>query len=107
MLKNHKDSEAAAKYNSPNIESFEAMEGEMAYVKGAAAVKAKSDWWLDNHEVHSVKVEGPYPNGNIFVVKFEMDVTYKPANQRIQMSEVGIYTIENGKIVSERFCYLM
>jgi limonene-1,2-epoxide hydrolase len=107
MLKANKHIEAAAKYNSVDIESFEAMSGPMAHIKGAEAVKAKGEWWVNNHEIHSVEVEGPFANDNIFVVRFKMDVTSKMDNKRMQMDEVGIYTIENGKIVSERFCYLM
>ncbi len=97
---------AAAKYNSDSIASLEAMDGPMAACRGKEAVKAKGDWWQANHEVHGAKVEGPYVNGDQFVVRFTMDVTPKATGQRVTMDEVGIYTVENGKIVEERFCYL-
>lgn len=106
MLKEGKHIEAAAKYNAPEIESFEAMEGAMAYVKGTAALKAKSDWWYNNHEIHSSIAHGPFVNSNIFIVNFDLEVTSKLDGKRHKMSEAGIYTIENGKIISERFCYL-
>jgi ketosteroid isomerase-like protein len=35
-----------------------------------------------------------------------MDVTAKETGHRMTMDEVGIYTVKNGKIVEERFCYL-
>jgi ketosteroid isomerase-like protein len=40
------------------------------------------------------------------VVRFTMDVTPKATGQRMSMDEVGIYTVKNGKIIEERFCYL-
>ena len=106
MLKKYDDAGAAAKYNADTIVSLEAMDGPMAVVKGKADVKKKSEWWVANHEVHSAKAEGPYVNGDQFVVRFQYDVTPKESGKRMQMDEVGIYKVANGKIVEERFCYL-
>jgi hypothetical protein len=36
-----------------------------------------------------------------------MDVTPKASGERVQMREVGLYTIAGGKIVQEEFLYLM
>ncbi|MFM9976053.1 MAG: SnoaL-like domain-containing protein [Beijerinckiaceae bacterium] len=105
MLKTGQHEEAAAKFNAPDIISLEAMEGAMARVQGTAAVKAKSDWWYGAHEVHSTSAEGPYVNGDQFSVVFNMDVTAKETGQRIQMQEVGLYTVKDGKIVEEKFMY--
>jgi hypothetical protein len=96
---------AAKKFNAKSIVSIEAMAGPMARVEGAAAVKKKSEWWYANHTVHSVSTEGPYVNGNQFAVRFAMDVTAKETGQRMQMQEVGLYTVEKGKVVEERFYY--
>jgi hypothetical protein len=97
--------EAAAKFNAPGIVSLEAMEGPMARVEGAAAVQAKSDWWYGAHEVHSVTAEGPYVNGDTFAVRFAMDITAKETGVRHKGSEVGLYTVKDGKIVKEQFFY--
>ncbi|MGO9683147.1 MAG: SnoaL-like domain-containing protein [Beijerinckiaceae bacterium] len=35
-----------------------------------------------------------------------MDVTPKATGKRVKMDEVGVYSVKNGKIVAERFCYL-
>ena len=51
---------------------------------------------------HNVKVEGPYVHGDQFVVRFKMEVTPK-GKQRMNLDEVGLYTVQNGKIVEERF----
>lgn len=72
---------------------------------GVAAIRAKGEWWVNNHEVHSGDVFGPYPNGDRFMVRFVFDVTNKPANRRMTMDEIGLFTVENGKIVREEFFY--
>ena len=64
--------------------------------------------WNENHQVHSAKVEGPFPHNDRFAVKFNYDVTAKDGPQkgkRFQMEEIGIYTVKNGKIVREEFFY--
>lgn len=96
--------EAGKRFWSDEVVSREPMAGEMAELKGRAAVEAKGAWWYANNEVHGVKVEGPYVHGNQFVVRFTMDVTPK-GQARLTMDEVGVYTLQNGKIVEERFFY--
>ncbi len=105
LLKAGAHEEAARRFNAPDIVSTEAMEGPMARVQGAAAVKAKSDWWYGAHEVHSTATEGPYVNGDQFAVRFAIDVTQKETGQRIQMQEIGLYTMRDGKVVEEKFFY--
>lgn len=93
------------KYWADDVLSVEAMPGDMAEIRGKDAVKGKGDWWAANHEVHSSVVEGPYVNGDQFVVRFNMDLTRKQSGERVQMDEVGLYTVKDGKIVEERFFY--
>lgn len=104
LLQGNQHEAAAEKYNAEEIVSYEAMEGPMAVCKGKAAVKQKSDWWYANHEVHKVTTEGPFVNGDEFALYFSLDVTPK-GGQRIAMEEIGVYSVKNGKIVSERFFY--
>lgn len=104
LCKEGKFDEAGATYWSDSVVSLEPMEGEGAVAKGRAAVEAKGAWWYANHEIHSVKVEGPYVHGDQFVVRFTMDVTPK-GQARLQMDEVGVYSLKDGKIVEERFFY--
>lgn len=107
MLKQHDHGGAAAKYNSEDIVSYEAMDGPMSVARGKAAVKQKADWWEANHEVHGGTTEGPFMNGDQFAVIFELDVTSKQDGRRMQMKEVGLYTMKDGKIIEERFFYTM
>ena len=101
--------EAAEKLYSPDILSIEAgaPPGMSRESKGMAAVKAKGDWWVANHDLHSVTVEGPLVAGSHFAVTFKMDVTFKPEAKRFTMEEVAIYKVVDGKIVYEEFFYSM
>ncbi len=92
---------------SPDVVSVEAaaMPGSPAEVRGVKAVADKGKQWMENHEVHSATVEGPWPHGDRFIVRFSYDVTNKPSGRRFQMDEAALFTIDNGKIVREEFFY--
>jgi len=94
-----------AKYWDEDVISFEAMDGPMAVTDGREAVEGKSDWWNAAHDVHSVEAHGPFVNGDQFAVRFVMDVTNKESGERITMDEVALYTVDDGRIVEERFFY--
>ena len=81
--------------------------GQSRESKGIEAVKAKGEWWVANHDVHSSTVEGPVIAGPYFSVAFKMDVTFKPEKKRFQMEEIAVYKVANGKIVYEEFFYNM
>jgi ketosteroid isomerase-like protein len=87
-----------------SVEAF-APPGQDPVATGLQAIRAKGEWWVNNHEVHKGEVSGPYPNGNRFAVLFNFDITNKPSGKRMQMDEVGLFTVENGKIVREEFFY--
>ena len=95
---------AGQKHWSPDIVSVEA-QGPDPEVRGLAAVHAKGEWWYANHEIHSVEAAGPFVNGDQFIVRFKMDLTFKPSGERSQMEEDALYTVADGKIVEERFFY--
>ena len=54
-------------------------------------------------EVHSFTAKGPFVAHDRFVVQYDADVTEKNSKKRFQLSEVGVYTMKNGKIVREEF----
>src|SRR5258708_3956768 len=101
--------EAMKTLYSDDIVSMEAgaPPGESREAKGIAAVKAKGEWWVANHEVHSAIVEGPLVAGAHFAVTFKLDVTFKPQSKRFTMEEVAVYKVAGGKIVYEEFFYTM
>lgn len=94
---------------SKDAESVEAgaPPGAERSAKGLEAIMAKGKAWGEAHEVHSMDISGPYPNDNRFAVRFVFDVTNKPSKRRMNMDEIGLFTVENGKIVKEEFFYSM
>ncbi len=108
LCKDGKFEEAGSRFWADAVVSLEPMEGPMARSEGRKAVEAKGEWWYANHEIHAVSAEGPYVHGDQFAVRFSMDVTPKVgegAGQRMQMTEVGLYTVKDGKVVEERFFF--
>ena len=80
-----------------------ASEGESVEKRGIDQVRGKIDWWLNAMEVHSFTAKGPFVAHDRFVVQYEADVSEKDSKKRFQLSEVGVYTVKNGKIVREEF----
>ncbi|HWY50508.1 MAG TPA: nuclear transport factor 2 family protein [Chthoniobacterales bacterium] len=78
-------------------------DGSSPETSGIKGVRGKVDWWLENMEVHSFKANGPFVAHDRFVVQYDADVTDKNSKRRFQLSEVGVYTVKNGKIVREEF----
>jgi ketosteroid isomerase-like protein len=112
LCRQHKNIEAMETLYAPNIVSIEPYGSpEMpARQEGIDAIRAKTKWWYDNHEVHSGTAEGPWPHGDRFIVRFKYEVTAKTGpmkGQRMQIDEAALYTFAGGKIVQEEFFYSM
>ncbi len=75
--------------------------------EGKTTILERNDWWEGCHEVHGLELKGPYPHGNgSFAVWMQLDVTAKEgpmANQRMQMGEVCVYAVKDGKISQVEF----
>jgi hypothetical protein len=80
-----------------------AIENMPAEMRGIDQVRGKTEWWEKNFEVHSATVSGPFVARDTFVVQFDVDVTERASNERMQMSEVGIYTVKDSKVAREEF----
>ena len=107
LCKNHQNHIALETLFSPEAVSVEAMSmpDMPAEVRGLEAIMQKGKTWMENHEIHSAAMEGPWPNGDRFIVRFSYDITNKPSGRRMQMDETALFTVENGRIVREEFFY--
>jgi len=97
--------EAVESLYAKDIVSVEARADEegSSETRGIDGVRGKVDWWINSMETHSVKVHGPFVAHDRFVVQYDVDVTDKSSKNRMQISEVGVYTVKDGKIVREEF----
>jgi predicted ester cyclase len=71
--------------------------------KGLAAIVAKGKQFETMVEaMHHLAVSDPLVAGHSFACTMSMDVTMK-GQPRMQMTELCVYEVKDGKIVSERF----
>lgn len=75
--------------------------------EGKEALLKMNEWWEGAHEVHGGETKGPYPHGNgSFATWMSIDCTAKEgpmAGQRMQMEEVCLYAVKDGKISQVEF----
>ena len=71
--------------------------------RGVAALRKKIESWTSGMEVHEFRVGEPFVAHDRFVLRYDADVSDKESGKRFQMSEVGVYTVKDGKIVREEF----
>jgi hypothetical protein len=88
--------------NIVSVEAYSAASGSPE-TSGKEGVRGKIDWWVSAMEIHSFTANGPFVAHDRFVVQYDADVTEKSSKERRQISEVGVYTVKNGKIVREEF----
>ena len=107
LCRDGKNMDAIDKLYSPEIVSIESMGNETmpAEMTGIDAIRQKNKWWVDNNEVHSAEVNGPFVGEREFAVHYNYETTFKPTGQRMKMTEMALYTVEGGKIVKEHFFY--
>jgi len=88
--------------NVVSVEAYSAGGGSPE-TRGKEGVRGKIDWWVNEMEVHKFEASEPFVGHDRFVVQYDAEVSEKKSKQRRQMSEVGVYTVKNGKIVREEF----
>lgn len=71
--------------------------------KGLDAILEKGKKWTEMvEESHGIKISNPLIGTNSFAVTMIMDVTMK-GQGRMSMTELCVYNVKDGKIVSEQF----
>jgi hypothetical protein len=98
-----KDHEAVDRFYDEKIVSIEGQgSDEMpARIEGLEAVRGKSAWWYDNHEVHSTAAEGPFVGhrDDRFAVVFgraQPDARGRPLHRRRRQDRAGGVPVPDG-----------
>lgn len=81
--------------------------GKSTEAVGLPAIHAKGKEWAANHEIRASRVDGPWPNGDRFIVRFGYELTHRPTGKAMSMEEAGLFTVKDGKISREEFFYAM
>ncbi|AXT59973.1 nuclear transport factor 2 family protein [Aquimarina sp. AD10] len=71
-----------------------------------AVIKKSEDWYASVEEFHGGEISDPLIAENHFSCTMKMDCTFK-GQGRMQIEEVAVYQVNNGKITEEQFFYNM
>lgn len=90
---------------SPECTSEETPGSEWGKANGMKEIEQKGQQWNDGiQEMHGGTTDKPIVTGEYFSSRMTMD--YTPKNgERVNMEELGVYRVKDGKIVSEQFFY--
>lgn len=91
--------------DAESVEPADASSYGLRNAKGREAIKQKGEEFNSMvEEMHGGYCTAPVVGGRFFSVAMGMDVTMKGAG-RVQMDEVAVYEVRNGKIVKEQFFF--
>ncbi|WP_462251900.1 SnoaL-like domain-containing protein [Ekhidna sp.] len=91
---------------SPEIVSIEPDGGPWGTMKGFEALEKKAKEWHDMvTEFHSSEISDPLVAENFFTMTMKSKVTMKGMDHPIDMDEVCVYRVADGKVVTEQFFY--
>ena len=72
---------------------------------GKEAVLESTNRWFDSVEqLHSVEISDPLVSDGFFACTMKIDATYKEHGRNV-MSELCVYQVRDGRIVSDQFFY--
>jgi hypothetical protein len=74
-------------------------------VTGLEAITTKGKMFVESMEIHGSTVSDPLVAGPYFSVAMTLDATPRAGGPRMQMEEICLYKVQDGKIVSEQLFY--
>ena len=107
LCRANRDAEAQKELYSQDAVSIEPREmpGMPREVKGLVAIQEKGKRFHEQLEaVHAAHSSEPMVAGDYFTVNFALDCTMK-GRGRVELEDIGVYRVAEGKIVSEQFFY--
>ena len=87
---------------SEDAESVDPIYRNHAPSKGLIKLVEREKQFLAKSEIHIITVSDPLLSLNYFAVKLSMDFTHEERG-RVSMSELCVYHVKDGKIVSQQF----
>ncbi len=88
-----------------NVRSVEPSHSQWQNVEGFDKIREKAQQWKAmTEEMHGGYTNPPQVAGNFFVCTMGMDVKVK-GQPRMQVDEVAVYEVRDGKIVLEHFFF--
>ena len=81
------------------------IEGDGSTWTGREALNAKNEAWEAENEILGFEIKGPFVGATGFALHFDVKIKNRANGETMQMAEVAVYTVENGKVVREEFMY--
>ncbi len=105
-----KNLQAIQELYADNARHVEVMEGPGCprISDGKKSLLEKAEKFAKTTTIHGASCGKPMINGDQFVCNMSLDCTSTEgpmANQRMNMSEIALYTVKNGKITEGKFFY--
>lgn len=85
-------------------DAIESIEGSGMGWAGRKAMEAKCAEFMGENEILGCRATGPFVGATGFAVHIEIELKPK-GGEVMQMKEVAVYTVKNGKVVREEFMY--
>ncbi len=91
--------------DATSVEPENMSQGELGNVRGLEAIYRKGEVFMARVEqVHGIEVSDPLVAGDWFSMTMILDLSMKEVG-RMNMSEICVYHVKNGKIDHEQFFY--
>ena len=98
--------EAIQELYSPAIVSLEPKGAKNPMVTGFEGMKIKGEAWREMvTNVNDVRISDPIVAENFFTIGMYMNVDMSNGMKGVQMDELCVYEVRDGKIVTEEFRY--
>jgi hypothetical protein len=101
LVEKHEFLQAYEELFSDHAESIDPMNKNVP-LSGLGVLMERERLFLENTDIHDLKVAHPSFAGNYFCVTMSFDFTPK-GQERRKVEELAVYKVENGKIVNQQF----
>ncbi len=106
LCRNQQHEKAINELYSDDIISIEPPGHTLEKLIGKEAVIGKSQHFYESvDEIHSQEISDPVIAGDYFSCSMKTDVTFGMNVGRMQLEEICLYQVKDGKIVKEQFFY--
>ncbi len=106
LMREGKYEEAQKEFYAEDIVSMEPEGTPKGTVHGLDAILERGKQWDEMVEkVHSNEVSDPIVADNFFSCSLKSRITFKGNPEPVDMEEICVYEVSNGKIVKEQFFY--
>jgi uncharacterized protein YbjT (DUF2867 family) len=98
------DLTAALKLLAPDVMRTAPLEG-TGPLEGAEAIMANVRQQTAGYQIRGIDIDGPYPHGDRFAVRFALDEVHIPTGTTGVTEKMSVYAVRDSAIVSENVYY--